>query len=108
MFFILSKVLAFLLNPLCWLIFFLLWALFTKSVSRRKCLLRVILLGSVLLTNPLLIRVAYRCWQINPVEISSMDKIRYDKAIVIGEFGKENVEFEDQFQFSESANQRTD
>lgn len=107
MFFILSKVLAFFLNPFCWLIFFLLWALFTKSVTRRKRLLRVILFGSVLLTNPFLARVAYRCWQINPVEISSLGKIPYDGAIVLGGFGKENVEFEDRFQFSESANRLT-
>jgi uncharacterized SAM-binding protein YcdF (DUF218 family) len=106
-FFILSKALAVVLNPVCWLIFFLLWALFTKSVTRRKRLVGMVLFGSVLLTNPLLIRVAYRCWEVNPVEISSLDKIPYDGAIVLGGFGKENVKFGDRFEFGESANRLT-
>jgi len=107
MFFILSKVFAFVLNPFCWLIFLLLWAFLTKSVTRRKRLVGIVLLGSVLLTNPLLIRVAYRCWEVNPVEISSLDHIPYDGAIVLGGFGRENVEFGDRFDFGESANRLT-
>ncbi|MDB4480492.1 YdcF family protein [Akkermansiaceae bacterium] len=64
-------------------------------------------MGIVLLTNPFLIRVAYRCWEVNPVEISSLDKIPYDGAIVLGGFGKENVKFGDRFEFGESANRLT-
>ena len=91
------------LNPVCWLIFFLTWALFTKSFTRRKRLVRMVLFGSVLLTNPLLIRVAYRCWEVNPVEISSLGDLPYDGAIVLGGFGRENIEFGDRFDFGESA-----
>ena len=107
MFFIFSKALAVVLNPVCWLIFFLTWALFTKSFTRRKRLVRMVLFGSVLLTNPLLIRVAYRCWEVNPIEISSLDGNPYEGAIVLGGFGRENVEFGDRFEFGESANRLT-
>ena len=95
------------LNPICWVIFVLLWALFTKSVTRRKRLIGMVLFGSVLLTNPLLIRVAYRCWEVNPIEISSLDGNPYEGAIVLGGFGRENVEFGDRFEFGESANRLT-
>lgn len=104
MFFILSQLLAFVLNPVCWLIFFLIWALFTKGVTRRKRLVGMVLLGSVLLTNPLLIRLAYRCGEVTPVDISSLDKTPSVEAIVLGKFGNDNVEFGDRFEFGESAN----
>ena len=106
-FFICSKALAVVLNPFFWLIFFLLWALFTKSVTRRKSLVGMVLFGSILLTNPFLVRVAYRYWEVNLVEISSLDSIPYDGAIVLGGFGRENVEFGDRFEFGESANRVT-
>ena len=107
MFFILSKALAAVLNPFFWLIFLLSWAFLTKNVERKRRLVGVLLVASVLLTNPLLIRLAYRCWEVNPVKISCLDKVSYDGAIVLGGFGRENVEFEDRFQFSESANRLT-
>ena len=61
----------------------------------------------IFFTNPFLIRVAYRIWEINPVEISSLGDSPYDGAIVLGGFGRENIEFGDRFDFGESANRLT-
>lgn len=107
MFFILSKALAVVLNSICWLVFLLIWALVTKSVTKKKRLFRLVLLGIVLLTNPFLIRVAYRGWEISPVGIASLSEQKYEGAVVLGGFGKENEVFGDRFEFSESANRLT-
>ena len=59
------------------------------------------------MTNPFLIRVAYRAWEISPVEIVSSSEQKYEGAIVLGGFGRENEMFGDRFEFSESANRLT-
>ena len=60
-----------------------------------------------MLTNPFLTRVAYRVWEISPVEIASLSEQNYEGAIVLGGFGGENEAFGDRFEFSESANRLT-
>ena len=60
-----------------------------------------------MLTNPFLARVAYRVWEISPVEIASLSEQKYEGAIVLGGFGGENEVFGDRFEFSESANRLT-
>ena len=60
-----------------------------------------------MLTNPFLARVAYRGWEISPVEIESLSDQKYEGAIVLGGFGGENEAFGDRFEFSESANRLT-
>ena len=64
-------------------------------------------LGCLVLTNPFLVRVAYRAWEISPVEIASLPDQKYEGAIVLGGFGKENEVFGDRFEFGESANRLT-
>tara|TARA_B110000003_G_scaffold209203_1_gene208086 strand:- start:498 stop:1130 length:633 start_codon:yes stop_codon:yes gene_type:complete len=59
------------------------------------------------LTNPFLVRVAYRGWEISPVEIASLSAQKYEGAIVLGGFGRENEVFGDRFEFGESANRLT-
>ena len=65
------------------------------------------LIECFVLTNPFLVRVAYRFWEISPVEIASLPEQTYDGAIVLGGFGKENEVFGDRFEFGESANRLT-
>ena len=60
-----------------------------------------------MLTNPFLTRVAYRVWEISPLEIASLSEQNYEGAIVLGGFGGENEAFGDRFEFSESANRLT-
>ncbi|MDB4537639.1 YdcF family protein [Akkermansiaceae bacterium] len=51
--------------------------------------------------------MAYRVWEISPVEIESLSEQKYEGAIVLGGFGNENEVFGDRFEFSESANRLT-
>ncbi|MGB0328571.1 MAG: YdcF family protein, partial [Akkermansiaceae bacterium] len=75
--------------------------------GRRRKLVLLCLLGCLVLTNPFLARVAYRVWEISPVEIESLSEQKYEGAIVLGGFGGENEVFGDRFEFSESANRLT-
>ena len=60
-----------------------------------------------MLTNPFLTRVAYRVWEISPLEIASLSEQNHEGAIVLGGFGGENEAFGDRFEFNESANRLT-
>ena len=65
------------------------------------------LVGCFVLTNPFLVRTAYRVWEISPVETASLPEQTYEGAIVLGGFGLQNEAFGDRFEFSESANRLT-
>lgn len=85
MFFIISKVLAFVLSPFLWIMGLLLWALFTKKQNRRKFLLVAMFCLTYLLSNRFLCEEVYRKWEYpatNPDSISQA----YDLGIVLGGF----------------------
>ncbi len=70
MFFILSKLLLFLITPSFWIIALLVWSFFTKK-ERRKRILRVIVLCLfIVFSNPLLLNVLVRAWQAEPVQLA--------------------------------------
>lgn len=63
MFFILSKLLLFLLIPFTWIMILLIWIYFTKS-ARLKRRLTILTIGlTVIFTNPLLYKKAVLAWQ---------------------------------------------
>lgn len=63
MFFILSKVLLFLLSPAFWIIVLLLWSFYTKKEIRKRRLRIVSLVLFIVFTNPFIFNVLVRKWQ---------------------------------------------
>jgi uncharacterized SAM-binding protein YcdF (DUF218 family) len=82
MFFILSKLLLFLISPFFWIITLLVWSFLTKK-ERRKRVLRVIVLGLfITFSSPLLLNVLVRAWQPKPVDLPAGKQ--YSAAIHLG------------------------
>ncbi len=82
MFFVLSKVLYFLLLPFCWIIILLIWRWLAKRASVKKVLLIVIIGLLIVFTNPLLYHVSVSAWQPKPVDLPRGQT--YEAAIVLG------------------------
>jgi uncharacterized SAM-binding protein YcdF (DUF218 family) len=81
MFFVLSKVLDFLVMPLSWVLVFLFYAFFTKKEKARRIALGI---GTGLLlffTNSFLTNEAWLLWEIPPVPVSKVRQ--YDAAIIL-------------------------
>lgn len=83
MFFIVSKILSYLLTPLFWVLALLIVSLFVKSkkLSRRLILLSVVLF--YLLSNHYLMDLFMRSWEY-PVKNLAQDEKVYDVGIVLG------------------------
>ena len=107
MFFLISKLFAFALNPLVWLGIVLLWAWRTKHDTRRRRLVLFAFWGFIICSNPFLLRIVYQIWEVEPVKITSLQEGSYDAAIVLGGFGNEQEEFRDRMDFGGSANRLT-
>ena len=111
MFFVLSKILSFVIQPLVWLVFVLIWARLTRNERRRQWLLSIALLIVVAGTQPLLINAAYGLWEVPPVAMDSLGEggqaDGFEVAIVLGGFGSAERELKDRFNFNASANRLT-
>jgi uncharacterized SAM-binding protein YcdF (DUF218 family) len=84
MFFILSKVLFFLLSPVTWMELLLIIILFSKNPKyKRKLTLGILVIG-VLFSNPFLYRQAVMQWQPSPVELTTQKK--FEAGILLGGF----------------------
>lgn len=79
MFFVLSKVLAFLSSPLVWIIILLTWSLFVKSIKRKRRFLIGGILTLYLMSNPLIFNVALSVWEESPSKVTE----HYDVAVVL-------------------------
>jgi uncharacterized SAM-binding protein YcdF (DUF218 family) len=69
MFFILSKLLLFLLSPAFWIILFLVWSLFTKKPVRKKILRILSACLFIIFTNPFLFNFFVLKWQAAPATL---------------------------------------
>ncbi len=84
MFFILSKVLFFLLSPVTWMEILFLLILFSKNPKyRRKLTLSIIVIG-ILFSNPFLYRTAIMQWQTSSVDLNTQKN--YEAGILLGGF----------------------
>ncbi len=63
MFFILSKILYFLLIPLVWILILLIWMMLTKSKTRKKKLLIAVVVISILFSNNFIYTRLVLAWQ---------------------------------------------
>ena len=87
MFFWLSKILAFLISPLVWVLTLLIYSFFTASERRAKRLRWSAALLLYLCSNAFLVDEAFRAWE--PVTPDwDLQSGRYEAAIVLGGIGE--------------------
>jgi uncharacterized SAM-binding protein YcdF (DUF218 family) len=88
MFFIFSKVLSFLMNLLLWVFAFLLVALFSKNVKRKRKFLLTGIIVLYIFSNSLLLNMVSWCWDVRETNVPVGKK--YTCAIVLGGFSSED------------------
>jgi|SRR6476661_171921 len=72
MFFLLSKLLYYLVMPALWLVLLLLLALFSRDARRRQRFLRVATVLALIGTNPGLANEALRAWEMPPILLNQL------------------------------------
>lgn len=85
MYFILSKVLLFLLYPLLWVFALLIIAMLAKTPKRRKRFLIISAVVLYIFSAPLFLNLWASAWSVDPPPLSQQPKI-YSCAIVLGGF----------------------
>jgi uncharacterized SAM-binding protein YcdF (DUF218 family) len=88
MFFIFSKVLSFLMNLLLWVFAFLLVALFSKNVKRKRKFLLIGIIVLYIFSNSLLLNIVSWCWDVRETNVP--DGKKYTCAIVLGGFSSDD------------------
>ena len=91
MFFIISKLLSFLLKPILWILILLTSALIFKN--KRKKLLYITLFVLYFFTNSFIADSISRIWEVSPKAISSLSN-NYKYGIVLGGYSSYNTEIE--------------
>jgi uncharacterized SAM-binding protein YcdF (DUF218 family) len=81
MFFILSKILDFLLQPILWVLLFLALGLWWRNSKIRQRFLLIAFALLVFFTNPFLINEAWLAWEIPPTPLKNMPV--YDAGILL-------------------------
>jgi uncharacterized SAM-binding protein YcdF (DUF218 family) len=89
MFFILSKILVFLLSPFFWIVLLLGWSFYTKKEKRKKYLRIISLVLFIVFTNPYLFNVLVRAWQPDVVVLPKEKK--YSAGILLGGVTKTDI-----------------
>jgi uncharacterized SAM-binding protein YcdF (DUF218 family) len=83
MFFILSKILEFLIKPLVWVLILFLFGLFHKNRDRRRSFIIAALVVFFFFTNDFIADEFMRAWEIPAIKDSEIHK-KYDVGIVLG------------------------
>ena len=83
MFFILSKILLFLIKPTFWILLLIISSLIFKK--KRKTLIIISVCFYWFFGNGYIVDTAYRCWEENPISVSEVKK-KYDYGVVLGGF----------------------
>lgn len=99
MFFILSKVLYFLLYPISWILILWVWRWRSRNAATRKRLLIGMIAVAVVFTNPFLYRSFIMTWQPAPKLLP--DSAHYSTGIILG--GLSSYDKKDQGFFSPAA-----
>jgi len=97
MFFILSKILSFLIKPTFWILLLIISSIIFKS--KRKRLLYISLFAFWFFGNGYIVDIAYRMWEDDAISVLELEKT-YDYGIVLGGFSgydnkKDRIEFND-------------
>lgn len=108
MFFILSKLLIFILQPTSWLVLLLAWAFFAKNPIKKRKILRGVFFMTVALTNPFLMHQTFRAYETPPVSMNTM-RDTFDVGIVLGGFSNFDINaVDDRLNFNQAVNRLTD
>jgi uncharacterized SAM-binding protein YcdF (DUF218 family) len=107
MFFVLSKVLAFIIQPLVWLVGLLGWAFVSKDVRKKTRILRGAFFFTLIATNPFLLHQTLRLYETPAVQVDSL-RDTADIAIVLGGFSNFEVPVNGCLNFNEASNRLTD
>jgi uncharacterized SAM-binding protein YcdF (DUF218 family) len=92
MFFILSKILIYLLKPFLWCLGLLIWSFFSKK-AKRKRILRITALSIILFfTNTVILGEFIRLWEVDGIEPQKMEK--YDCGILLGGMSSYNTDLD--------------
>lgn len=83
MFFIVSKVIHYLFNPLIWIVFLFLFSFWIKNVKVQRKLRWVVLALLIFFTNPFLINTAMRIWEVPGIPMEHLNE-EYDVVVVLG------------------------
>ncbi len=107
MFFILSKVLFFLLRPINWMLGLLIWAWFTKDQKRRRRLLGFSILLYLFLGNHVVFNTVVRWWEPETIQLNAIQDT-FDIAILLGGYSNfDIVPDQDRHNFNYRANRFT-
>ncbi len=82
MFFILSKLFNFAINPVVWIVVLLIAIVIARRITLKKRLTKILLVVIVILTNPYLYNLSMGAWQYPRETYKS--STRFDAAIVMG------------------------
>ncbi len=83
MFFFLAQILSFLLTPIIWILFLLIFSIFTKNQKLRKGLIILTSFLIIVLTNSYITDKAIRAWETPAIKDKDLDSV-YDIGIVLG------------------------
>lgn len=104
MFFILSKVLYFLIKPINWVAFPLLYFLWTKNTTRKRWALIITVSAFFFFTNHFIFNQVMRLWEVDTI---TADQIRepYDIGIILGGYSNFSIRpNHDRHNFNERGN----
>jgi uncharacterized SAM-binding protein YcdF (DUF218 family) len=107
MFFILSKVLVFIIQPIIWLIGLLAWAFLSKNAQKKARILRGTFFFTLIITNPFLMHQTYRLYETPMVPMTEM-RDTADIGIVLGGFCNFDISGYERLHFNEASNRLTD
>jgi uncharacterized SAM-binding protein YcdF (DUF218 family) len=105
MFFVLSKVLYFLIIPLNWVVGLLLYAVFGKNTKWKKRTRNAALVLTLFISNHFLVNLAIKAWETEIKPVSSLQT--YDIAIILGGYSNFEIYPRDRYNFSGRANRLT-
>lgn len=107
MFFLLSKILYFLITPIVWVIILLIGAIWTKQAKWKKRLQWTSLGLLLFFSNPLIYNIFVDWWEVDTITANDIDT-PYDVAILLGGFRSDFIaKDEDRFNFGVAANRFT-
>ncbi len=104
MFFILSKILYFIFQPLTWVVALMGYSLFSKKRSRKKKALIAALVMTLFFTNHFLFNQAAKLWELETITADQIEA-PYDIGILLGGYSNPHIlPRHDRMNFSISAN----
>lgn len=105
MFFILSKVLYFLIVPLNWIVGLLLYAVFGKNIKWKKRCRNLAVGLLIFFSNHFIFNLVINAWESDVKPVASLET--YDIGIVLGGYSNFEIYPRDRYNFSKRANRLT-